>query len=88
MAKTKAEKITSIEEVSFFSVNRLLLSLGVKKGFPVIGKSLSAVGYSVLLRGGGGLRLFSRSVFPRFDNSGTETFRDKILKMILADKQE
>ena len=25
--------------VSFFSVNRLLLSLGVKKGFPVIGKA-------------------------------------------------
>ena len=29
--------------VLFFSVNRSLLSLGVKKGFPVIGKSLLAV---------------------------------------------
>ena len=53
--------------VSLFSVNGSLLSLGAEKGFPVIGKSLSAVGYSVLLCGGGGLRLFSRSVFPRFD---------------------
>jgi len=53
--------------VLFFSVNRSLLSLGVKKGFPVIGKSLLAVGCLVLLCGCGGLRLFSRSVFPRFD---------------------
>lgn len=35
--------------VSFFSVNGSLLSVGAEKGFPVIGKSLSAVGCSVLL---------------------------------------
>ena len=33
--------------VSFFSVNGSLLSVGAEKGFPVIGKSLSAVGYFV-----------------------------------------
>lgn len=53
--------------VSFFSVNGSLLSLGAEKGFPVIGKSLSAIGYSVLLCGCGGLRLFPCPVFPRFD---------------------
>lgn len=41
--------------------------MGVKKGFPVIGKSLSAVGYSVLLRGRGGLRPFPCPILPRFD---------------------
>ena len=56
--------------VSLFSVNGLLLSLGAEKGFPVIGKSLSAVGYlvfAILLCGRGGLRLFPCPVFPRFD---------------------
>src|SRR5699024_1954822 len=48
--------------------HRRLLSPGAKKGFPVSGKSLSAVGYSVLLCWGCGgcLRLFPRPVFPRF----------------------
>ena len=54
--------------VVFFSVIGSLLPLGAKKGFPIVGKSLSAVGYSVLRYGQrSGLRLSLCPIFPRLD---------------------
>ena len=46
--------------------HRRLLSPGAKEGFPVAGKSLLVVGYSVLLCGGS-LCLSPCPVFPRLD---------------------